>query len=210
MPLKRRHALGTRAHRLLQAVVQLACEAGVLDEHVRLAREQQAERVDVGGADAGGAPVEDRDLGVQQARVVLVDLDAGVEQPAIEAEHGVVQEEILHAALEQELYPDAPSACRVHPAAKWSIPVMPPTNATVPSRAASLRCILRSRPRRQRRRANSGRNTSRCAPAACSRSRNRREKSRAPKPSTSRCTFTPRAAARASASVTTSPVSSSA
>src|SRR6266480_7774640 len=118
VPLARRQALGARAHRLLQAVVQLSCEAGVVDEHVRLAREQQAERIDVGGADAGGAPVEDRHLGVQKALGVLVDLDAGVEQPAVEAEHGVVQEEILHAALQQELYSDAASGCRVQRAAK--------------------------------------------------------------------------------------------
>src|SRR5438309_4390859 len=84
MPLPRRHALGARAHSLLQALVQLRRKAGVVDEHVRLAREQQAERVDVGGADAGGALVEDRDLGVQEALAVLADLDAGVEQPAIE------------------------------------------------------------------------------------------------------------------------------
>src|SRR3989449_5658115 len=118
MPLPRRHALGARAHSLLQAVVQLLSEAGVVDEDVRLAREQQAERIDVGGADAGGAPVEDRDLGVQKALGVLIDLDAGVEQPAIEAEHGVVQEEILHAALEEELYPDAASGCRAQRAAQ--------------------------------------------------------------------------------------------
>ena len=98
--------------------MQLLGEAGVVDEYVRLAREQQAERIDVGGADAGGAPVEDRHLGVQEALVVLVDLDPGVEQPAVEAEHGVVQEEILHAALQQELYSDAASGCRVQRAAK--------------------------------------------------------------------------------------------
>src|SRR2546428_4384139 len=118
MPLPRRHPLGARAHSLLQAVVQLLGEAGVVDEYVRLAREQQAERVDVGGADAGGAPIEDRHLGVQEALVVLVDLDAGVEQPAVEAAHGVVQEEILHAALEQEAHPDAALGCRVQRTAK--------------------------------------------------------------------------------------------
>src|ERR1700694_832910 len=75
VPLARRHALGARAHGLLETVVELFRKGGVVDEHVGFAREQQAERVDIGRAHAGDLPVEDRDLGVQEARVVLVDLD---------------------------------------------------------------------------------------------------------------------------------------
>src|SRR4029077_7813810 len=54
---------------------QLRAEAAVPDRHVRLAREEQTERIDVGGPHRRPVAVDDRDLGVHEALLVLVDLD---------------------------------------------------------------------------------------------------------------------------------------
>jgi hypothetical protein len=93
-----------------QVRAQLGGERVVVDEDVRLAREQEAQRVEVRRADRRDRAlrtVEDRDLGVQEARRVLDDLDARVEHHAVHRAAGVVLHEVLVAALQQERHADA-------------------------------------------------------------------------------------------------------
>src|SRR5437773_2614428 len=83
-------------------------EAAILDHHVRLAREQQAERIDVGGAHGRPVAVDHRDLRVHEALLVLVDLDAGLEQHPVEGPRRVVQQQVLDPPLQQHHHAHAP------------------------------------------------------------------------------------------------------
>ena len=74
----------------------------ILDHEVGLARQRQAERIDVGGTHRGPVAVDDRHLGVQETLVVFADLDAGLEQRAVERPRSVMQQHVLHAPLQEQ------------------------------------------------------------------------------------------------------------
>ena len=112
-PLHVRRGVDPRAgrlHRIEQVAAQLGGEGVVANEDVGLARQQQAERVEVRRADGRERAlraVEHRHLGVQEARLVLDDLDARAQQHAVHRPAGVVLHEVFVAALQQQRDLDA-------------------------------------------------------------------------------------------------------
>ena len=93
-----------RVHGMAQALAQLAGEVLVAHHHVGLARQQQRQRVQVAGPyrGPGAAPVgvNHGHLGVQEAGLVLVDLDPCAQQRAIHRARRVVLHEVFIAPLQ--------------------------------------------------------------------------------------------------------------
>ena len=69
-----------------------SAKSRIAHEHVGLARHQEAIRIDVRRADRRPAVVDDRDLGVQERAVILLDRDAGRQQLAVQRARRVVQQ----------------------------------------------------------------------------------------------------------------------
>ncbi len=81
-------------------------EFGLVDDDVGLARQQQAEGIEIGRAHAGDA-VDDGHLGVQVAGHVLVDLDAARQQLLVQGARGVVLHAVVRLALQQHAHAHA-------------------------------------------------------------------------------------------------------
>ena len=81
-PARANHRARTLLDEPEQARPQLGGKAAVVHHHVGLPGEQQAERIDVGGADRRPLAVDHGHLRVQKALVILLDLDPGIEQAA--------------------------------------------------------------------------------------------------------------------------------
>src|SRR5450756_3233315 len=92
------HLVRALFHRIVQAPPELARKTGVVDHDIRLAREQQAHRVYVRGADGRPAVVDHCDFGVHETAAVLMDLDAGGEKSTVESARRVMQQHVLDAA----------------------------------------------------------------------------------------------------------------
>jgi hypothetical protein len=87
---------------------QLVRKVRVADDDVRLAREQQAVRVDVRRSDGRPAVVDDGDLRVHERPVVFLDLDAGGEELPVQRPRGIMQQRVLDARLQEQRHAHAP------------------------------------------------------------------------------------------------------
>ncbi len=94
-------------YRGAQAVPQFAGKYPVLNHHIGLTRQQQAQRVEVGRTDRGPMPVDHRHLGMQKAGFVLVNFNPRLQQRAIDGARGVVLHEIFIPPLQQQGHLDA-------------------------------------------------------------------------------------------------------
>jgi len=77
---------------------------------IRFAREQQAERIDIRRSHRRPTLVDYRDLRMQEALVVLVDLHPGLEERAIQRTCRIVKQRIFDAPLQQQDNADAARA----------------------------------------------------------------------------------------------------
>ena len=101
--LLRGHLAGVALDFVQHVPAQALGKVGVLDLQIGLARQQQAERVDIGRADHGPAPVDHRHFGVHIARLVFVDFNPAIEKIPVQHAGGVVQDGVVHPALQQQL-----------------------------------------------------------------------------------------------------------
>ena len=92
----------TAANRSQQTRAQLVGESGIPYGEIRLARQQQTIRIDVGGADGCPLPVHDGNLRVQITCLIFVNLDARGQQPVVERMRRVVLNPVLNLALQQQ------------------------------------------------------------------------------------------------------------
>ena len=108
-----RHLLAALGHGVNQAGSKVLGEGRVAHHHIGLARQQQAQRVQVGRTDGCpglmGGRIDHRHLGVQKAGRVFMDLDAGREQGAIDRARGMELHEVLVPPLQQQAHRHAAS-----------------------------------------------------------------------------------------------------
>lgn len=86
----------------LKAAAQFGGESSVLNDKIGFFGQKQAEWIDVGRSNGRPMLVDDRHLGVQEAAMVLKEMDAGIQQFAVKGLRGVVEQAVLDAPLEQD------------------------------------------------------------------------------------------------------------
>src|SRR6185312_14947931 len=87
----------------------LLAEAGVLDHGVELVVDRDAERIEIGRADAHPAPVDDARLGVHHLAAPLPDAHAVGKQPAVVAAREQRHPRVIVAARHEDAHIDAVS-----------------------------------------------------------------------------------------------------
>lgn len=95
----------------LEGLCEFAGKYAVGDDEVGFFGQQKAEWIDVGRADGGPTLVNDGDLGVKEALLILEDTNAVFEQRSVECLRCIVEQSIFDLPLKQQSHPNA-ALCR--------------------------------------------------------------------------------------------------
>ncbi|MNJ56727.1 hypothetical protein D3C77_522870 [compost metagenome] len=96
-------------HQRVQLLVQLTVEAVVADDQVGFQIERQAQRIEVARTHRRPLVVGQRDLAVQRAAAVFVDLHAVAHQVVVEHARTELGDRHVRLALEDQSHPDTAS-----------------------------------------------------------------------------------------------------